>query len=394
MLSTRVLSRNLGRSILSLSLLAGLGAAGCSPQDFDEVVGDVGDTTSQPAGMAIPFEEFTDDVGTRATTESRIVIRTQQGYVSVFGHAPPAGVDFARQWVIFYAAGSKPTGGFDANILSITRAGDKVLAVTELVSPGSGCAVTTSLTSPHVLVKFAAQPGTTLAFGKQNSTHDCDVTNACAAVLCPVGDKCVLGDVICVRAPCPPRATCVPDPTVTRCGGIAGRPCPTGQTCVDDPGDSCDPNNGGADCGGICVMSPPPPRDPCDGVDCAAGSHCESHEVLCVTAPCPASVAECVSDVFCGGIAGIKCPGMGRCADDPGDMCDPAHGGADCGGICQCIQNVLCVAGAKFDPSPKVCACVPPPPTCGPVCDIFCQFGHVLDANGCPTCACNPPPKG
>jgi hypothetical protein len=36
------------------------------------------------------------------------------------------------------------------------------------------------------------------------------------------------------------------------CGGIAGRPCPEGQTCVDDPNDTCDPNAGGADCGGIC----------------------------------------------------------------------------------------------------------------------------------------------
>jgi hypothetical protein len=36
------------------------------------------------------------------------------------------------------------------------------------------------------------------------------------------------------------------------CGGIAGIQCPTGYTCVDDPTDSCDPNAGGADCGGIC----------------------------------------------------------------------------------------------------------------------------------------------
>jgi hypothetical protein len=37
------------------------------------------------------------------------------------------------------------------------------------------------------------------------------------------------------------------------CGGIAAFPCPDGMQCVDDPEDSCDPNNGGADCGGICV---------------------------------------------------------------------------------------------------------------------------------------------
>jgi len=37
------------------------------------------------------------------------------------------------------------------------------------------------------------------------------------------------------------------------CGGIAGLPCPEGYACVDDPADTCDPAQGGADCGGICM---------------------------------------------------------------------------------------------------------------------------------------------
>ncbi len=40
------------------------------------------------------------------------------------------------------------------------------------------------------------------------------------------------------------------------CGGIAGLACPDGMQCVDDPDDSCDPENGGADCGGICTGTP------------------------------------------------------------------------------------------------------------------------------------------
>ena len=36
----------------------------------------------------------------------------------------------------------------------------------------------------------------------------------------------------------------------------------------------------------------------------------------------------------CGGIAGFPCPGDKTCVDDPSDNCDPARGGADCGGIC------------------------------------------------------------
>jgi hypothetical protein len=29
---------------------------------------------------------------------------------------------------------------------------------------------------------------------------------------------------------------------------------------------------------------------------------------------------------------------------------------------------------------------------CPPVCQIYCQYGNVTDANGCPTCGCKPPP--
>lgn len=31
--------------------------------------------------------------------------------------------------------------------------------------------------------------------------------------------------------------------------------------------------------------------------------------------------------------------------------------------------------------------------TCGPVCEIFCEFGNVTDSSGCPTCSCNAAPK-
>lgn len=38
------------------------------------------------------------------------------------------------------------------------------------------------------------------------------------------------------------------------CGGFAGFQCEDKtKTCVDDPRDDCDPKNGGADCGGLCV---------------------------------------------------------------------------------------------------------------------------------------------
>jgi hypothetical protein len=79
------------------------------------------------------------------------------------------------------------------------------------------------------------------------------------------------------------------------CGGIAGFPCPGAGDCVDDPRDDCDPENGGADCSGVCECnaiglciegqewdsSPDvcgcvdPKPNPCAAVLCPVGSTCE-----------------------------------------------------------------------------------------------------------------------
>ena len=85
------------------------------------------------------------------------------------------------------------------------------------------------------------------------------------------------------------------------CGGIADLPCSDHTECLDDPNDDCDPNDGGADCSGICVG-------------------------------------------FCGGVAGFGCDAGYVCVDDPDDDCDPDTGGADCPGVC--------MSGGDCDPYP------------------------------------------
>jgi hypothetical protein len=56
--------------------------------------------------------------------------------------------------------------------------------------------------------------------------------------------------------------------------------------------------------------------------------------VQCDGCNCP---TKCVpkQSSMCGGFAGSACPENLQCVDDPSDGCDPAKGGADCGGICQ-----------------------------------------------------------
>lgn len=49
-------------------------------------------------------------------------------------------------------------------------------------------------------------------------------------------------------------------PRNPECGGIAGLQCPQGYSCVDDPQDTCDPADGGADCGGVCVKQGEQPQ--------------------------------------------------------------------------------------------------------------------------------------
>jgi hypothetical protein len=91
------------------------------------------------------------------------------------------------------------------------------------------------------------------------------------------------------------------------CGGIAGFPCPPGLTCIDDPNDDCDPNQGGADCKGMCIREEQPLK--------------------------------------CAGFTGESCPDGYECVDAPDD-CDPENGGADCPGFCRPAPGEACMSDA------------------------------------------------
>lgn len=127
-----------------------------------------------------------------------------------------------------------------------------------------------------------------------------------------------------------------PDPFGPFCGGIAGFQCPGAGDCVDDPRDDCDPENGGADCSGVCecnaiglctvgfawdsspeVCGCVPTTNPCAVVLCLEGSECKviGNEGVCVpTGPQPCGDTTCKDGtVCCNASCGICTPPGGVC---------------------------------------------------------------------------------
>ncbi len=113
-------------------------------------------------------------------------------------------------------------------------------------------------------------------------------TRACALVVAGT-----LFQVACSSAPEPYQeasAAMVEQAEGEFCGGFAGIPCPEGLTCVDDPNDSCDPSEGGADCGGICVSQdtqPGRPKNPqCEKNPTLRYASRDPNECLAITFVC------------------------------------------------------------------------------------------------------------
>lgn len=96
------------------------------------------------------------------------------------------------------------------------------------------------------------------------------------------------------------------------CGGIAGIPCDEGEICIDDPSDECDPEMGGADCGGVCVA------DPCAGVRCPGGTQCVAEDGIASCEPIenPCAVVLCAEGTQCVVVDGrAECVAVERCGE-------------------------------------------------------------------------------
>ncbi len=347
-----------------------LALAGCASEFGDTDEGAAMQADELRGARSVRFSELVDPagIGVAGESETRVVITRASQYRRLFGHAPPADVDFgAGDAVLFYSAGVQRTGGFAASVLSIQDDRGRLRVSTQLESPGSGCMVTQALTKPFALVKFKLPRGYQGArFTANDVVRECPPVNPCTWVKCTAGHHCELEEVVCVTAPCYPVPVCVPDEPSVFCGGIAAFPCPGLGTCVDDPNDGCDTEQGGADCGGLCVCdqsesckagylfdsSPEvcgcvtdPTLDPCASVRCAAGTECQ---VIDGSAACVPTTSAC---------AATLCPVDTTCQEIDGAAQCVSNGSLACGSS-TCAEGTVCCNSSCGICTPPGFACI------------------------------------
>lgn len=115
------------------------------------------------------------------------------------------------------------------------------------------------------------------------------------------------------------------------CGGIAAFPCPAGLVCEDNPHDDCDPADGGADCGGLCVASLPVCATPDRKYISTDPEQCAAIRFRCDPGLVPFS-----DECGCGCEPGDSVPPCGGNPCGPGEFCcNPSCGiCAPIGGAC------------------------------------------------------------
>ena len=143
---------------------------------------------------------------------------------------------------------------------------------------------------------------------------------------------------------------CLPISGLPPCGGFAGLPCPEeGQVCVDDPSDNCNPQNGGADCIGVCVA---PAQTTCSlDADCPTNQWCRDIQ--------DSSDRECVpfqeEGQLCGGFtppwAQERCGSDLRCAQSDPLLADaPGTCRFACANSEECPMSQYCAVDAVCRP--------------------------------------------
>ncbi|CAL1538035.1 unnamed protein product [Lymnaea stagnalis] len=103
--------------------------------------------------------------------------------------------------------------------------------------------------------------------------------------------------------------------------------------------------------------------EPCDRVVCKSGYSCQSKETPCGKPPCQRE-ASCIPE------AQVRCP-------------SPACTTTNCPAGYERVNDTT---------GCETCQCQPKK-VCGPTCQMYCAYGNVIGADGCPICQCNQEPE-
>lgn len=172
-----------GASMKTLSWLLAqallLPLAACATGVSGELAEDLGPDTEKDDGsrQLLIRDKVEWDGQAKQTTK---VFTSPESFEAFFGKEAPAEVDWNEEWVVYYAAGTRSTGGYEANVLKVTlSASAKTITVSnETVTPGLSCAVTEAFTSPATLVTIKKRGPETTRFSSRHK----DFTLACEAV--------------------------------------------------------------------------------------------------------------------------------------------------------------------------------------------------------------------
>ncbi|KAK2176690.1 hypothetical protein NP493_646g01076 [Ridgeia piscesae] len=134
--------------------------------------------------------------------------------------------------------------------------------------------IATCVPCPKPMCPKVCPKGTFQTEVQENGCTVCKCINPCQEKQCQPQEKCVLQTVVCVRAPCPPIATCVPTCPSRACPKI----CPEGTFRTEVQENGCT----------VCKCV-----NPCKEKHCLPQEKCVLKKVYCKRLPCP-PIAVCV----------------------------------------------------------------------------------------------------
>jgi hypothetical protein len=130
-------------------------AACMEPADELPFEGDATDDAKADAATLTFTDVAADISSSRLADGGTYVLRSKSAWKHAMGTTAPASVDFSTEWVVFYGAGVRNTGGYTAKVTGLSYSASKrsLIVSTHESSPDADCIVTQALTSPHHVVK-------------------------------------------------------------------------------------------------------------------------------------------------------------------------------------------------------------------------------------------------